>query len=167
MKISELVSNVLDKISLWNNRDLKFWENHSYDCTDINSVVENLAYRNYCGWHLHELYFENIKKNIVDGSQITQHNIFRNECMEIIDAFYTSEQNTNAKYHSEGFGSIIDRIINDYIKYLHCLEYNDTKAEDLLKQVEILTSIADDLEEEVVSGTKQILVWKKFKVQYE
>jgi hypothetical protein len=97
----------------------------------------------------------------------TNHNVYRNQTMEMIDAFYTTDQNADAKYHSEGFGSIIDRIVNDYIKYLHCVEYSDVNAEGLLNQVEILTDIAADLEEEVLSGTKQILVWKKFKVQYE
>ncbi len=167
MKISELIANVIIKLKYWDSLDLKFWDNHPLDYNDINSVIENLAYRNYCGWHLHELYFENLKRNIVDGSQITQHNRYRNQCIEIVDSFFCENQNTEAKYHSEGFGNIIDRIINDYIKYLHCLEFQDERSESLIKQVEILTQVADELQEEVLLGQKQIIIWKRFKVQYE
>ena len=60
MKISELIANVIIKLKYWDSLDLKFWDNHPLDYNDINSVIENLAYRNYCGWHLHELYFEEI-----------------------------------------------------------------------------------------------------------
>ena len=167
MKISSLIANVLNTLKKWHTLDLKFWDNHHYDCTDINNVIENLAYRNYCGWHLHELYFENLKRDIVDGSQITQHNLFRNQCMEVVDSFFSENQNTEAKYHSEGFGNIIDRIINDYIKYLHCLEIQDERSESLKQQVEILIQVADELQEEVLLGQKQVIVWKRFKVQYE
>jgi hypothetical protein len=167
LNIKELVFEIKTTLNNWHNQNKTYWDNQDFDSDNLSSVIEKLAYHNYCGWHLHEVYFENVRNNIHDGHMTTNHNVYRNQTMEMIDAFYTTDQNADAKYHSEGFGSIIDRIVNDYIKYLHCVEYSDVKAEGLLNQVEILTDIAADLEEEVLSGTKQILVWKKFKVQYE
>ena len=87
--------------------------------------------------------------------------------MEVVDSFFSENQNIEAKYHSEGFGNIIDRIINDYIKYLHCLEIQDERSESLKQQVEILIQVADELQEEVLLGQKQVIIWKRFKVQYE
>lgn len=167
MNIKELVFEIKITLDNWHNQNKTYWDNHDFDPKSLSSVIEKLAYHNYCGWHLHELYFENLKRNIVDGSQITQHNRYRNQCMEVVDSFFCENQNTEAKYHSEGFGSIIDRIINDYIKYLHCLEIQDERSESLKKQVETLIEVADELQEEVLLGQKQIIIWKRFKVQYE
>ncbi len=167
MEIKEIIKEIFIVLDKWHDLDYKIWDDYYEDNNDILYVVQKLAYHNYCGWHLHELYFENIKKNIIDGSVITDHNKKRNTCMESIDNYFTKNQNTEAKFHSEGFGSIVDRIVNDYIKYLHCLEYNDQRSEKLLYQVQLLTKIANELFDEVKNGTKQIIVWEKFKVQYE
>ena len=167
MNIKELIFEIKITLDNWHNQNKTYWDNRDFDPKSLSIVIEKLAYHNYCGWHLHEVYFENVKNNIHDGYMTTNHNIHRNQTMEMIDAFYTSNQNTNAKFHSESFGSIIDRIINDYIKYLHCLENQDERSESLKQQVEILIKVADELQEEVLLGQKQIIVWKRFKVQYE
>jgi hypothetical protein len=165
IKIQEIVQEIKITIDLWHSKNLKWFEYDTIlDTTDITNIIKKLAFHNYCGWHFIEGYQDTNKNNIqfvYDGG--LEHNKYRNACMEIIDEFFYLIQKNSGIYNSEGFGSIFDRLINDYIKYVHLKETNDSRADDFYKQIVFLENALEQLYNEIIIGTRRITIFKKFK----
>jgi len=166
MQIQEIIQEIKTTIDSWHSENLKWFEYDTILDTkdDIVNVIKKLAFHDYCGWHFIEGYQDTNKNNIqfvYDGG--LEHNKYRNACMEKIDEFFYSLQKNSGSYNSEGFGSIFDRIINDYIKYIHLKESNDPRAEDFYKQIEFLENALNQLYSEIITGTRRITIFRKFK----
>ena len=165
MIIKKIISNTKNLINEWHTEDKK-WFSSNLNNLDIQNSVNKLAFHNYCGWHFIEEY-QNKNKEIIsfvyEGG--LEHNKNRNECMEKIDEFFDKIQLKTGGFNSEGFGSIFDRIINDYIKYLHLKENNDTRAELMEDQIYFLEKAAEQLYTDITCGQRQIKIFKKFKTR--
>lgn len=162
------IDDVFDLLSKWHNNKLTIFDfEENIEENSLLHTIAKLAYYDYLGWHYCEVYFENLRNKNFNGLLITESNKSRNLCMEQIDEYFHAIENSDGDFHSESFGSIMDRILNDYIKYLHCLEYEDNRAVDLKDQIDLLIDISINLLEDVKNGKKKLLVWKKFKVKYE
>lgn len=163
--IKELISNIKKTIDDWHSDDLKNFDLKSdFDTSDLFLLIKKLAYHNYCGWHLIEEYQSSNKKTVqfvYDGG--LKHNKDRNSCMEMIDEIFYKLQKNEGSFNSEGFGSIFDRLINDYIKYLHLKESNDLRSVDFYKQIIFIEIALEQLYKEVLDGSRKITIFKKFK----
>lgn len=163
--INELILNVRKTIDDWHSNNLKnFKIKKNFDVNNPSCLIKKLAYHNYCGWHLIEEYQNSNKKTVqfvYDGGLI--HNKDRNNCMEIIDEFFYKLQKNEGHFNSEGFGSIFDRLINDYIKYLHLKESNDIRSDSFYEQIKFLEIALEQLYKEVLVGSRKITIFKKFK----
>ena len=84
--------------------------------------------------------------------------------MEMIDEVFYKLQKNEGNFNSEGFGSIFDRFINDYIKYLHLKESNDIRSDYFYKQINFLEISLEQLYKEVLDGSRKITIFKKFKL---
>jgi|APGre2960657404_1045060.scaffolds.fasta_scaffold01442_2 hypothetical protein len=163
--IKELILNIKKTIDDWHSNNLKNFEiEKNFDENNPSCLIKKLAYHNYCGWHLIEEY-QNSNKNTIqfvyDGGLI--HNKDRNNCMEMIDEFFYKLQKNEGNFNSEGFGSIFDRLINDYIKYLHLKQSNDIRSDSFYEQINFLETALEQLYKEVLVGSRKITIFKKFK----
>ena len=164
--INELILNVKKTIDDWHSNNLKSIEiEKNFDVNNLSCLIKKLAYHNYCGWHLIEEYQNSNKKTIqfvYDGG--LGHNKDRNNCMEMIDEVFYKLQKNEGNFNSEGFGSIFDRFINDYIKYIHLKESNDIRSDYFYKQINFLEISLEQLYKEVLDGSRKITIFKKFKL---
>lgn len=165
--ISKLISITKDNILAWHNQGLKWFDFKSqYQEQDIRSTIERLSFHNYCGWHLIEEY-QNSNKDTVsfvyEGG--LHHNRERNNCMERIDLHFYSLQKHTGAFNSEGFGSIFDRHSNDFVKLLHLNELGDPRANEFEKQIAFLENAIEQLSNDIITGQRQVMIFKKFKVK--
>lgn len=162
------VDTVFEILKSWHGQNLTIFDLEEDDNNDdLSLILKKLAHCNYLGWHYCEIYFENLRNKNFNGLLITETNKSRNVQMEKIDEFFEHLQSDQGEYHTESFGSITDRLINDYIKYLHCVEYDDDRSKGLFEQINLLIEVSSKLLDDVLQGKKKLLVWKKFKVKYE
>jgi len=166
MDIKQLIDNIKVTIDKWHNANLGYfeYEESNFNVSDINSLIEKLAYHDYCGWHFIEGYQTSNKdfiRFVYDGG--LEHNKHRNACMEMIDELFFSIQKNTGTNNSEGFGSIFDRLINDYIKYIHLRDSHDDRYHNLSPQITFLENALIELYQEIISGTRKITIFRKFK----
>jgi len=165
MGINEYIELLKSAINDWHNQDLKIFENDDFNNNDLSSTLIKLSYHNYVAWHMIEEY-QNADKDIIkfvyEGG--LYHNSSRNFCMQVIDEHYVRLQDNNAEPHSEGMGSIFDKLSNDYIKYLHLIENKDERSSLLEKQVSYFEKCLEKLDTDLREGNKSIIVFQKFKV---
>lgn len=160
----ELVENIFFSIDQWHNEKKKIFD-LEIEKDNVLSLTKKLCYHNYVAWHLIEEYQngdENIVKFVYEGG--LKHNPARNECMQLIDQIYVNFQNPDAETHSEGMGSIVDKLSNDYIKYVHLVENNDERKHLLIDQVNFHVNSLKKLNDEILNGQKRIMVFQKFKI---
>jgi hypothetical protein len=165
MGVVDLIRTIKSSISEWHDQDLKIFDNTELNNSDLQSTLVKLSYHNYIAWHMIEQYQNtdsDVIKFVYEGGLI--HNSSRNFCMQLIDEYYVKVQNQNAESHSEGMGSIFDKLSNDYIKYLHLIENKDERAHLLEKQVAYFENCLEKLDYELKNGKKSIIVFQKFKV---
>jgi hypothetical protein len=162
--ITEALSITKEFINSWHKEDRTWWE-FDYQKNDI--LIYNcvkLAYHDYATWHMIERYQSNDVseiKFIYEGG--LEHNKFRNECMQNIDEYFYSFQSNTEIFNSEGVGTIVDRFINDYLKYIHLIEDNDERSSQLEFQINFSITSAEKLVQEIINGTRSIIIFKKFK----
>lgn len=165
MDIADYIKILKSSILNWHNQDLKIFENLDLNNTDLESTLIKLSYHNYVTWHMIEEYQNadnDVVKFVYEGG--LRHNSARNFCMQEVDQHYVDIQNCDAESHSEGMGSIFDKLSNDYIKYLHLVENKDERASLLEKQVLYFENCLTKLDSDLRSGKKSIIVFQKFKV---
>lgn len=165
MNVNEYIKILKSSISEWHNQGLKIFENNEFNNDDLASTLVKLSYHNYVAWHMIEEY-QNANKDVIkfvyEGGLF--HNSSRNFCMQVVDEYYVKIQNDEAESHSEGMGSIFDKLSNDYIKYLHLIENKDERSILLEKQVAYFENCLNKLDHELRNGKKSIIVFQKFKV---
>jgi hypothetical protein len=89
----------------------------------------------------------------------------RNEAIEKLDSFYVSVQGSSDNFHSEGMGNIFDRLINDYLKYIHLVQDLDERSKLLTAQMDFTKKCLTNLDQDIRNGVKQIMVFQKFKTK--
>ena len=164
MGLLEIIDYTSRSIDKWHADSLTWFDYDEEVTDDIACYVRKQAYHNYCNWHYTENYNQkepNYLGYIWDGG--LAHNRDRNLYMQKIDEYYVSVQVPCSTYNSEGLGSVLDRYSNDYIKFLHMTAENDERAPLMLPQIEFLKNIAVSLENDLLNGNRNIIVFKKFK----
>jgi hypothetical protein len=164
--LSEALTEACGALDNWHEQDLTWFDYDQEETSSIQSFCRRLAFHNYCNWHFTDAYNaedHNYVKFVWDGG--LAHNNKRNLLMQDIDEYFVSIQTENGDYNSEGMGSIIDRFTNDYLKYIHFKSDDDERAPLLIPQIEFLKSAALNLERDLLSGQKRIIIFKKFKTK--
>jgi hypothetical protein len=160
----ELVISTLDK---WHKNNSVFFDFESnFDIGSFQYWLQKLAFHDYEGWHYIEEYANQDKKVVqfvYEGG--LEQNKMRNEAIEKIDSFYVSIQDNTGTFHSEGMGNIFDRLINDYLKYIHLVQDFDERSKLLVAQMEFTKTCLESLDQDIRNGVKQIMVFQKFKTK--
>jgi hypothetical protein len=163
-KIIDAILATKVNLDTWHAEQRTWWE---FEFSQEDELVFNsvkLAYHNYATWHMIERYQTNDAKEvkfIYEGG--LEHNKYRNLCIQNIDEYFYKYQTNTEVFNSEGVGTIVDRYINDYLKYIHLLENNDDRASQLEFQINFSKSSAEKLVQEMIDGTRSIIIFKKFK----
>jgi|APGre2960657373_1045057.scaffolds.fasta_scaffold159465_2 hypothetical protein len=162
--ITEAISITKENLDLWHKENKTWWEfEFSQDDLLVYNCVK-LAYHDYATWHMIERYQSNDAnevKFIYEGG--LEHNKYRNECIQNIDEYFYKFQSNAEVFNSEGVGTIVDRFINDYLKYIHLVEDSDERATQLEFQINFSITSAEKLVQEMIDGTRSIIIFKKFK----
>lgn len=172
------------------DRYLDFWHTDpaNYDSLDleVNLIALELAYRNYLLWHEED----KARRTDVDDSMIAtvkrsidKLNQQRNDLIEKLDEVILAEVSKVAmvggseRINSETPGSIVDRISIMSLKVYHM--YEDSRRDDITEehrqrslhklavlklQRHDLFGALDQLLEEYLVGTKQMKLYKQFKM---
>ena len=160
----DIVLSTLDKWHQNNNIFFNFESN--FKSGTFEFWLQKLAFHDYEGWHYIEEYANQDKKVVqfvYEGG--LEQNKMRNEAIEKIDSFYVSVQDQTGVFHSEGMGNIFDRLINDYLKYIHLVQDFDERSKLLIAQMEFTKTCLDNLDKDLRKGVKQIMVFQKFKTK--
>ena len=160
----DLVLSTLDK---WHQSNSVFFDfSSNFDDGSFKYWLQKLAYHDYEGWHYIEE-FANQDKKVVqfvyEGG--LEQNKLRNEAIEKIDSFYVSVQGSSDNFHSEGMGNIFDRLINDYLKYIHLVQDLDERSKLLTAQMDFTKKCLTNLDQDIRNGVKQMMVFQKFKTK--
>ena len=148
------------------NPDFFFDFESNFDIGSFQYWLQKLAFHDYVVWHYIEEYANQDKKVVqfvYEGG--LKQNKMRNEAMEKIDSFYVSMQENTGTFHSEGMGNIFDRLINDYLKYIHLVQDFDDRSKLLVAQMEFTKTCLEALDQDIRNGAKQIMVFQKFKTK--
>jgi hypothetical protein len=160
------LKKTIEAMDSWHDQNLTWFEYDDEENESLLFLTRKLAFHNYCNWHFTEMYNHDSQEFVMfvwEGG--LKHNVMRNLFMEKIDTYFVNKQTSEGDYNSEGMGSIIDRYTNDYLKYLHLRSENDERAPQLLPQIEFLKNASVNLEKDLFSGKKRIIIFKKFKTK--
>jgi len=177
-RLKTWIDNTYNNIGTWHNIGKDYWE-WDNDETITNYpdnllyLINKLTYHNYILWHLENICRAGDLHNVATAKlKIDIHNQARNDTIEQIDDLLiklVQDNNTQAPYHSETLGSLIDRIIVTQLKIYHLCEINPTtelyktRHSILNDQYNFLRNCATELLDDILNNKRHIRIFRQLK----
>lgn len=160
------IQSTLDLIRRWHLGDMRygFFDLVSQSTKEPLKWFEELAYWNYSGWHR----IEEFPDSALESMRV---NRSRCEVMDKIDQWHCGARqimpDAFAVVNTETFGSLIDRIVNHQIKYLHADRVTvkgTLLTGTLLTQLDQLVDAAVQLDSDCAAGRRYTMAFSRVKI---
>ena len=169
----KMIDLALAHVSQWHGdgRTYAFIDSISLQLSEEQATVIELAYWDYCGWHLQERFPET-------AMEAQKANRNRCEVMDKFDEWYETRLKPPSSDrfpapsmipNTETMGSLLDRIINHKIKLRHLRQDTPKMTKDgntIAVELDWLIRATIQLDEDCVAGRRYVFPFSRFKVGY-